>query len=124
MVRLSLYDKKYGEEDLKICSYYKKDYITFHVLSSLIWFTFAYACLVLLLFFAFAQNILAVVSFQMLLVLLLALFAVYLMLLGVYLVLTTRFYKKKHRRAFFHMQSYKKNLKRLEEMYEKEEIHG
>lgn len=124
MVRLSLYDKKNGEEDLKISSYYKKDYITFHVLSSLIWFTIAYGSFVLLLFFAFAETIMASVSFQTLWLLALGIFALYLLLLGGYLVMATKFYQREHRKAHFRMQSYKKNLLRLEEMYEKEDIHG
>ena len=42
MVKLALFETKNGNEELKASSYYKKDYVSFHVLWSLILMSIAF----------------------------------------------------------------------------------
>ena len=47
MVKLAFYETKHGNEELKTSSYYKKDYISFHVLWSVLLSVIAYILLTL-----------------------------------------------------------------------------
>ena len=42
MVKLADYETKRGNEEMKISSYFKKDYISMNTLASLVWMTIAY----------------------------------------------------------------------------------
>ena len=42
MVQLASYEQKEGKEDFKVSSYYKKDYVSFHRLATMIWTTIGY----------------------------------------------------------------------------------
>lgn len=42
MTKMAIYEKEYAEEDLKITSYYKKDYSSFNTWITLIWITAGY----------------------------------------------------------------------------------
>ena len=44
MTKAAIYEKEYGDEDLKITSYYKKDYSSLNTWITLIWITAGYAC--------------------------------------------------------------------------------
>ena len=39
MVKLASYEEKGGTEEIKISSYFRKDYVSFNVLVSLLWVT-------------------------------------------------------------------------------------
>lgn len=39
MIKMASYEKQGAEEDLKISSYYKKDYVSMNVWATAIWFT-------------------------------------------------------------------------------------
>ena len=43
MIKMASYEKQGAEEDLKISSYYKKDYVSMNVWATAIWFTIGYA---------------------------------------------------------------------------------
>ena len=42
MTRMAFYEKTQGTEDFKISAYYRKDYVSLHMLCSLIWVTVGY----------------------------------------------------------------------------------
>ena len=37
MNKMALYEEKYGKEDFKIASYYKKDYVSYQTIFTVIW---------------------------------------------------------------------------------------
>ena len=41
MSKMAQYDQKVSEEDIKICGYFKNDYVSFKTLTTAIWFTIA-----------------------------------------------------------------------------------
>jgi uncharacterized membrane protein len=57
-------------------------------------------------------------------VILVALAGIYLVILIAYLIKTKHIYRKKHAKAFHHVQKFKEDLAQLEKMYEKEDQHG
>ena len=42
MTKMAIYEKEYGEEDIKISGYYKKDYSSLNTWITLIWITVGY----------------------------------------------------------------------------------
>lgn len=58
MTKAAIYEKEYGEEDLKITSYYKKDYASLNTWITLIWVTAGYALLGGILFLCFGEALL------------------------------------------------------------------
>ena len=58
MTKAAIYEKEYGEEDLKITSYYKKDYASLNTWVTLIWITAGYVLLGGILFLCFGEALL------------------------------------------------------------------
>lgn len=120
MTTLAFYEQNEGKEDFKINEYYRKDYVGYHTLCSVIWITIGYACIVGLLVFAGLDMILAHLSKGMIITMVLVAIMSYLVLVILYTLVASRVYDKKHRTARQRMKRFNHNLTRLLKMYEKE----
>ena len=93
MTRAAIYEKRHGEEDLKVSGYYKKDYTSLNT-----WITimrlFLYAAVAL---------------------------GAYLVLVIIYGIGAGNFYSKKHARAKQRVKRYMRDISRLEKMNNKKE---
>ena len=96
MVQLASYEEKKGKEDFKVSSYYKKDYVSFHRLATMIWTTIGYGMIVGLLGVIYMDQILEGLTLAKAIILLIAILAVYLVVMIVYWLASGRFYQKKH----------------------------
>lgn len=123
MTRTAIYEKKYGEEDLKITGYYQKDYTSLNTWITLIWVTVGFFLLVALAFLAGGENLLEGITIAKLMILVAIVLASYLSLLIVYGIGAGTFYRKKHIRAKQRVKRYMRNLSRLEKMNLKKEKH-
>ena len=56
MIKMASYEKQGAEEDLKISSYYKKDYVSMNVWATAIWFTIGYAIVAALIAFCTLEQ--------------------------------------------------------------------
>lgn len=121
MIKLASYEEKGGTEEMKISSYFRKDYVSFNVLVSLLWVTLGYVSLVALVCFSIMQNLVENMSFGNMILLITTIVAVYVLLLLVYGVGAVRFYKKKHQTAKHGVKKYIRDLEVLEKMYERED---
>ena len=121
MVKLASYENKRGSEEIKIYSYFRKDYVAYNVLISLIWITLGYLSFAGLLCLMFMENILANLTFSNSVTLIAAIVVGYLLALILYGVGAARFYKMKHQKARHGVKRYIKDLEILERMYEREE---
>ncbi len=124
MVKLSLYDEKKGPKELKVSSYFKKDYVSFNVICSAIWMTFAYGILVLLLGLTYMEPLMRILTFKIIIFGIVGIVALYIVLLIVCISVTRWFYKKKHKEAHYSVKEFRKELYKLEKMYEREDIYG
>lgn len=122
MVQLASYEEKEGKEDFKISSYYKKDYVSFHRLATMIWTTIGYGMLVGLLGIAYMDRIVDDLTLGRLVVLAVAVVGVYALLLVIYWLASGRFYQKKHNAARARVKKYSHNLFVLNKLYEKENM--
>ena len=121
MVKLASYETNGGTQEMKISSYFRKDYVSFNVLASLLWVTLGYLSLVALIFFSMMKDLVVNMSFKDGLLLVIIVVVVYVLLVLVYGVGAVRFYKKKHQKAKHNVKKYIRDLEILEKMYEREE---
>ena len=121
MTRAAIYEKEYGEEDLKITSYYKKDYSSLNTWITLIWVTAGYILLGGIIFLCFGESLVEGLTIMRLLFLAAVALALYLALMILYGIGAGNFYSKKHIRAKQRVKKYYRDLSRLEKMYKKEQ---
>ena len=62
MTKLAFYEKREGKEDFKISEYYRKDYVSLHVICSILWVTIGYVCLGALLVLAGLDSLMSKMS--------------------------------------------------------------
>ena len=121
MIKLADYETKGGKEELKISSYFKKDYISMNTMWTLLWMTVAYGLVVLTVWLALRELVTVELSQIQVLSLIILIASIYLALFITYLVAARRYYKRKHARAYHRVKKFKENLMVLEKMYEKED---
>lgn len=121
MTRAAIYEKRYGEEDLKISSYYKKDYASLNTWITLIWITIGYAMLGGVVFLCFGDALMEGLTIMRLLVYAAVILGIYLILLIIFGIGAGSFYSKKHIRAKQRVKRYLRDISRLEKMNNKKE---
>lgn len=119
MTKAAIYEKEYGEEDLKIAGYYKKDYTSLNTWITLIWITVGYVLLVGIIFLCYGENIMEGITITRLLFLGAVALALYLALMIMYGIGAGNFYSKKHIRAKQRVKKYLRDISRLEKMNKK-----
>lgn len=120
MTRMASYEQKEGKEDLKIGSYYQKDYVSIQVVASIIWTTIGYACLVGLIVIGSFDKLLGSLSLGVMLTLFAVIVIGYFAVVITYAVITHMKYKRKYKGARMRMKKYNHDLSRLLKLYEKE----
>ena len=120
MARTAIYEKEHAEEDVKISTYYKKDYASLNTWITLIWVTVGYVLLVGIFLLCTADSIMEGLTIVKLIPLAAIALGSYLDLLILYGIGAGNFYRKKHGRAKHRVKRYYRELSRLEKMYKKE----
>ena len=120
MARTAIYEKEHAEEDIKISTYYKKDYASLNTWITLIWITVGYGLVAGLFLLCTADSIMEGLTIVKLILLAAIALGFYLVLLIVYGIGAGNFYRKKHGRAKHRVKRYYRELSRLEKMYKKE----
>ena len=121
MTRAAIYDKKNGEEDIKITGYYQKDYSSINTWITLIWITVGFGLLAVLFFLGGGESLIEGITIAKLIIIVAIALGLYLSLLIIYGIGAGSFYKKKHIRAKQRMKRYLRELSRLERMNLKKE---
>lgn len=120
MTRMASYEQKEGKEDLKIGSYYQKDYVSIHTVGSFIWATIGYVCLVALIALSSFDKLLGSMSMGFMITLFGVVVIGYLAVVIIYCVITHIIYKRKYQSARMRIKKYNHDLSRLLKLYEKE----
>lgn len=123
MSRAAIYEKRYGEEDIRITGYYQKDYASLNTWITLIWITAGFLLVAGLLFLAGGEELLEGITFVKLLLLAAIALAAYLALMIIYGIGAGSFYRKKHIQAKQRMKKYIRDMSRLQRMNLKKEKH-
>lgn len=122
MTRAAIYEKKYGEEDMKISSYYKKDYSSLNTWITLIWVTAGYVLLGAVIFLCYGETLMEDLTIMKLFLYAFVALGGYLVLIILYGVGAGNFYSKKHTRAKQRIKKHIRDLSRLEKMNKEKEL--
>lgn len=120
MSRMAMYEKRYGREDMKITTYYKKDYSSINTWLSIFWVTAGYIILALLLAYVNMDLLLLNLTTQKLIFIIAAVVAAYVIILILYGSWAKKFYNNKHTKAKQRVKKHYRDLNRLEKMCAKE----
>ncbi|HJD42793.1 MAG TPA: hypothetical protein H9910_07265 [Candidatus Mediterraneibacter quadrami] len=121
MTRAAIYDKTYGEEDMKITGYYQKDYISLNVWITLIWMTVGYGLTAALLFVGCGESLVEGITIARMLIIAAVVLGIYLSLVIIYAIGAGSFYKKRHMQAKQRMKKYMRDLSKMEKINHKKE---
>ncbi len=116
MARMSSYEKKHLNRDLKISTYYKKDYASLNTLITILWITAGYAIMAGLYALCNIDAILKDLDMMKLFLLVGIVVGGYLIVVIIYGVCASSFYKTKHNRAKQRVKKYYRDLSRLEKL--------
>lgn len=122
MTRMAMYESNRGEEDLKISSYYKKDYVSLQRLLTIIWITIGYLIVVGMGALIFVEEIFKMMNISFIIVVGAALVTGYIVLLIIYGIASSRFYRIKHEEARKRVKKFNHDLTRLNKLYEREKM--
>jgi len=120
MTKLAFYEQTQGKEDFKIDEYYRKDYVGFHMICSMLWITIGYICLAGIVAFAAMDWIIVNMSKNLIIMLGITAVVVYLIVIVVYAFISNYIFDYKHKGARQRVKVFHHNLIKLLKMYEKE----
>lgn len=120
MTKMAGYEKSLAPEDLKISSYYKKDYTSLNTLITAIWITVGYVLAAGLIVISNIDMLLENLTITKLIIAVSIAVGAYLILLIIYCVCASGFYRSKHNQAKQRVKKYYRDLSHLGKMYMKE----
>ncbi|MCP1101381.1 hypothetical protein M2454_001116 [Aequitasia blattaphilus] len=120
MTTLTMYEEKQGREDIKISEYYRKDYVSFHTIATLIWVTLGYVAIWGLIGLGFLGDLQGGGGTGKLVMLGIIAVVGYFVVLGLYGIIGYRYFNKKHADSRSRIRKYNHGLIRLLKTYERE----
>lgn len=122
MTKMAIYECGSGQEDIKISSYFKKDYTSMHALLTVIWTTIGYVVAVALALLLNMEKLLGNLTMRRVIIIGAAIIIAYVVVLIVFCVISSIIYNKKYNIAKQNVKTYYRQLGRLNRMYEKENM--
>ena len=120
MARMAQYEKNDIRKDMKISTYYKKDYVSLNTLITILWMTVGYGILAALLAVCFMDELMENLTITKVTYLGVGVGGVYIALLIIYIICANVFYRGRHNRAKQRVRKYYRDLSRLGKMEVKE----
>lgn len=117
MTRLAFYEETQGKEDFKISAYYRKDYVSLHMLCSFIWVTVGYVCVAALTVLAGLDSLLGNMSMAVMVMIGGMTIVGWLAVIIIYMMITSHVFNEKHRNSRQRVKKYNHDLTRLLKMY-------
>ncbi len=120
MARMVQYEKNDIRKDMKISTYYKKDYVSLNTLITILWMTVGYGILAALLAVCFMDELMENLTITKVTYLGVGVGGGYIALLIIYIICANVFYRGRHNRAKQRVRKYYRDLSRLGKMEVKE----
>lgn len=120
MAKMAVYEKNDINKDLKISSYYRKDYTSLNTLITILWITIGYVIVAGLFVLCNLEALLENLTITKLIILGAVALGIYFVILIVYGICASSFYSAKHNSAKQRVKKYYRDLARLEKMDVKE----
>lgn len=122
MTKMALYESKEGYQDLLICEYDRKDYISFHTIISLLWVTLGYLLIAGLVAFINIELLIAKMSGALVIVLMGVAVSGYVVFLVLFGLISVYIYSKRYDIARKRVKRYNRNLTRLRKIQDRENL--
>lgn len=122
MTRMAMYESNEGPEDLKVSAYYRKDYVSFQTIVTLLWVTVGYVIAMGIGAITFLDEILENLNLPFIMMFLICAVTGYILLIIIYGFAASYFYQKKHSDARQRVKKFNHDLTRLNRMYEREKM--
>lgn len=122
MTKMATYEAGPGQEDIKISSYFKKDYTSMHALLTVLWTTIGYAVAVALGLVLNMEKLLGNLTMKRIFIIGAGIIIAYVVVLITFCVISSIIYNKKYNIAKQNVKMYYRQLGRLNRMYEKEKM--
>ena len=119
--RIALYEKKEEKENLSVEHYYRSDYVGKEIIKSFFTGTVAYVVMVLLWVMGSWDEILRQINSLQIFDTVVTILILYAVFLLIYLIVTLIVYNVRYKHYEKHREAYLKNVKRVYQMYEREE---
>ena len=116
MARMAQYEKNDIRKDMKISTYYKKDYVSLNTLITILWMTVGYGILAALLAVCFMDELMENLTITKVTYLGVGVGGGYIALLIIYIICANVFYRGRHNRAKQRVRKYYRDLSRLGKM--------
>lgn len=120
MTRMSAYEKKDYQKDLRISTYFKKDYASLNTVITILWITIGYVLIAGIFALCNIEGLLENLNFEKMILLGGIAIGLYLVLIIIYAVCSSNFYKGKHNQAKRRIKRYYRDLSCLEKINMKE----
>lgn len=120
MTKLASYEAKKGKEDIKISVYFRKDYISLNVISTLLWVTLGYLLFAVLVVLSCIERLMESFTIAKLIGLGAIMLIGYVVVMILYSVIAKKYFRKKHEEARERVKEYGRDLMIMEKLYEKE----
>ena len=120
MTEMAKYENTLGEEDLKISTYYKKDYTSLHTLITILWLTVGYGLVVALAILSDLEKLMSSLTMERVILLGIMIIGVYIAVVIAYCIIAVSFYNNQYSKAKQRVKVYYRSLSRLGKLYMKE----
>jgi len=120
MTKLSLYESGQEKEDIRITSYFKKDFVSFQTLISCLWVTVGYLIIVAVVALTYMDELINNISINRVIQLFSYVIIGYAILLVIYIIACSFVYGGRHKRAKKRIKRYYRDISRLERLLKKE----
>ncbi len=121
MTKLAAYEQGEGKEYLPMGRFYRRDYIGFQMLKTLLYSTIAFGILFLLTFLYQMENIMEDLYQMDLREYIIGILVRYVIFVAVYQVIARVVYSRRYRKGHRSLKLYMSRLKKVEKLYEREE---
>ena len=120
MTKLALYEEKEGKKALPMGKYYKEDYVSLHMVNTVIIATFSYLLILAVIVFSHIEDMMANIANMDIIKLGKDVVIGYVVMLVAYIIISYVVYTIKFKRVRKSLNEYNGNLKKLYNMYSKD----
>lgn len=120
MTKLALYEQKEGKKAFRTNNYYKTDYVSLHMVYTIIIATISFGLLLLIWVICQVDSLMAVVSRIGFLFSIILLVAAYILYLFIHLIISRLVFAGRYSRNKKELTGYNENLKELQGIYREE----
>lgn len=117
MTRLALYEEKEGKKNIPLGKYYKEDYVSLHMLNTVIVATFSYVLILAVIVFSHLEEMMAEIANMDYIKAGKDLLIGYVIIVLAYVLISYIVYSIKFKRVRKSLNEYNSNLKQLYNMY-------